>query len=202
MKESRKVTYRALKKGQKICGSISGNTYHSFAGYVQEITPAFVTVELWRPGSGKFDKIPSDAQFLIELSEEEIMDKYDRDAGEIARAIQRKLHRDEIGSKEMWNAWLSPNPWEMAQKCKEYKLTVIGHCTDIAPKRSISGDLLDAGVCAEEEDGERIWCHFRSRDIKLMLERYERRRKYKEEGRRFHINEDCQKIIDEMKITT
>ncbi len=25
-----------------------------------------------------------------------------------------------------------------------------------------SGDTLDVGVCAEYDDGERIWCHFRS----------------------------------------
>lgn len=88
--------------------------------------------------------------------------------------------RDEIGEKEMWNARLSSDPWEMAQLCKEKKVTVLGHCKDIAPKQAMfSGDLLDIGVCAEDEDGYRFWCHFRSSDIDIMKKRYQRYQEYK-----------------------
>lgn len=90
------------------------------------------------------------------------------------------MYRDEIGEKEMWNAWLSSDPWEMAQLCKEKKVTVLGHCKDIAPKQAMfSGDLLDIGVCAEDEDGYRFWCHFRSSDIDIMKKRYQRYQEYK-----------------------
>ena len=34
------------------------------------------------------------------------------------------------------------------------------------------GRLIDAGVCAEYEDGERFWCHFWSSRIKEMVDRY------------------------------
>ena len=85
-----------------------------------------------------------------------------------------------IGEKEMWNARLSSDPWEMAQLCKEKKVTVLGHCKDIAPKQAMfSGDLLDIGACAEDEDGYRFWCHFRSSDIDIMKKRYQRYQEYK-----------------------
>ena len=52
-------------------------------------------------------------------------------------------------------------------------MKVVGHSTDITPKIAMfSGDTLDVGVCAEYDDGERIWCHFRSEDIKKMVRRY------------------------------
>lgn len=52
-------------------------------------------------------------------------------------------------------------------------MKVVGHSTDITPKIAMfSGDTLDVGVCAEYDDGERIWCHFRSGDIKKMVRRY------------------------------
>lgn len=35
-----------------------------------------------------------------------------------------------------------------------------------------SGDTLDIGVCAEYEDGERFWCHYRYSDIEKMIEQY------------------------------
>lgn len=37
-----------------------------------------------------------------------------------------------------------------------------------------SGDTLDIGVCAEYEDGERFWCHFRSSELEMMQKLYEK----------------------------
>ena len=63
--------------------------------------------------------------------------------------------------------------YEIAKECVKQNMRVIGHSPDIVPKHAMfSGDLLDVGVCAEYEDGERFWCHFRSQDIKEMLEEY------------------------------
>lgn len=179
MRKNIKVTVRSLKKGQKISGFTHDNMHRGFVAYVKEVSPVYVTVEKWRIGSGELKKIPAYARFFIELFDEEIKDKYDRAAGEIVQSIQNKLYRDEIGSKELWNAWLSSDPWELAQNCRKYKLTILGHCTDIIPKHTISGDLLDAGVCAKDEDGYIFWCHFRSSDIKRMEKRYNRRQSHK-----------------------
>ena len=64
-------------------------------------------------------------------------------------------------------------PYEIAKHCVENKMNVVGHCTDIIPKTAMfSGDTLDTGVCVEYLDGERIWCHYRTEDIRRMIEEY------------------------------
>lgn len=183
MEENKRVTYKNLKVGQMIKGTVYENSYSSFKGYVKDINPAHVTVEMWKQG-GDEKKIDSRLLFLIPMTEDEIIEKYNAAAGKIIEAIQNPMHRDEIGEKEMWNAWLSSDPWEMAQMCKMKKVTVLGYCRDITPKHAMfSGDVLDIGVCAEAEDGYRFWCHFRSEHIAAMVKRYQRyqeRRKKKE----------------------
>lgn len=174
MEENKRVTYKNLKAGQKIKGTEYENRTSGFTAYVKDVNSAFVTVEMWRQG-GDEKKIDSRSIFLIPMTEDEIIEKYNAAAGKIIEAIRNPMHRDEIGEKEMWNVWLSSNPWEMAQKCKMKKVTVIGHCRDITPKHAMfSGDVLDIGVCAEDEDGYRFWCHFRSEYIAAMVKRYQR----------------------------
>lgn len=185
MEESKRITYKHLKVGQKINGTEYENSYCGFTGYVKDINPAYVTVEKWRQG-GDEEKIDARSLFLVSMTEEEIIEKYNKMAGEIIEAIQNRMHRDEIGEKEMWNIWLSSDPWEMARLCKKKKVTVIGHCRDITPKHAMfSGDVLDIGVCAEDEDGYRFWCHFRSEYITAMKKKYQWYQEYKKEKRKF-----------------
>lgn len=187
MEESRKVTYKHLKAGQKINGTEYENRFSGFTAYVKNVNPSFVTVEMWRQG-GDEKKIDSRSIFLIPMTEDEIIEKYNIAAGKIIEAIQNPMHRDEIGEKEMWNAWLSSDPWEMAQMCEMKKVTVLGHCRDITPKHAIfSGDVLDIGVCAETEDGYRFWCHFRSKDILAMKKKYQKHQNYRMQGKKFHV---------------
>lgn len=172
--ETKKVTWRHLKPGQKITGTTGGGCIRGFTAYVKEVNAAYVTVEMFRIG-GREESIPSDVLFEIELTEEEIREKYQEEAGRIVEAIQNRMTLDEIGYKEMNNAWLSSDPWEMAMECRKRKLTVLGHCRDIPPKHAMfSDDLLDIGVCVESESGERFWCHFRSRSILKMRNSYQR----------------------------
>lgn len=199
MEENRKVTYKHLKVGQMIKGTEYGNCHSGFVAYVKDTTPAFVTVEKWRKG-GDEERIDSRALFLLPMTEDEIIEKYNNAAGKIIEAIQNPMHHDEIGEKEMWNVWLSPNPWEMAQLCKAKKVTVIGHCRDIVPKHAMfGGDLLDIGVCAEDEDGYRFWCHFRSEYITAMAKRYQRYQEYRKKGKKFHYDELVQACLDDME---
>lgn len=181
MTENKQVTYKNLKKGQKISGIESLNSSSGFSAYVKEINPAFVTVEMWHPG-GREEKINADVMFLIELTEEEIREKYNEKAKDAVRNIQTVMLRDEIGYHEMCNGWLSNNPWELAQACVRQNLTILGHCRDIIPKTAMfSKDKLDVGVCAET-DGDRFWCHFRSEDIRVLVRRYDKYQEWRTKG--------------------
>ena len=199
MEENKRVTYKNLKAGQMINGTEYENSHSSFKGYVKNINPAYVTVEMWRQG-GDEKRIDSRSLFLIPMTEDEIIEKYNVAAGQIIEVIKNPMFHDEIGEKEMWNVWLSSNPWEMAQMCKMKKVTVLGHCRDITPKHAMfSGDILDIGVCAEDEDGYRFWCHFKSEHIMTMEKRYQRYQEYRKQGKKFHYGELAQVCLDEME---
>lgn len=174
MTENKKVTFKHLNKGQEISGTEYGNHSSRFRAYVKDINPAYVTVAMWSP-DGQEERLNAESMFLIEMTDEEIREKYNKRAGEIVQNIQTDLLRDQIGYHEMWNGWLSNDPWELAQACVDKKLTVLGHCNDIIPKTAMfSGDKLDIGICVEDEDGDKFWCHFRSADIHVLVRRYER----------------------------
>lgn len=175
MTEEKYVTYRHLKKGQEISGAKQENSWHSFKGYVKEVNAAYVILELWNPG-GPEERFPSEETlFGIEMTEEEIKEKYNQMAGTVVKAIQNRLENYEIGYHEIFNSWLSSDPWEMAQACVKKNLTIIGSCYNIPPKHAMfSGELLDVGICAEDEAGDRFWCHFKSDSVEVMKRRYER----------------------------
>ena len=172
VQKNKEVTYKHLKIGQEINGYRVSNTYRLFRAYVKAINPNYVTVSLWDI-SGTEEKINSSAIFQVEMTEEEFENKYRENAKEVIKGIQNKLLYDEIGYHENWNSWLYGTPYEIASYCIEEKMKIVGYCTDITTKYAMfSEDMLDAGVCAEYEDGTRIWCHYRSEDIKSMIERY------------------------------
>lgn len=172
MKECKLVTYKNLKIGQEIRGTNDGGCDSSFIAFVKAINPAFITVEKWRIG-GDEEKINSTLMFKVELTEDEFNSKYREPAKEVLKGINNRLHKDEIGYHEMWNAWLYGTPYEIAKECVKNGIRVVGYSAEIHPKIAMfSGDTLDVGVCAEYEDGERFWCHFRSKDIKEMINDY------------------------------
>lgn len=169
--ETKYVTYKNLHKGQKICGTRDENCTSSFTAFVKESNVAYVTVEKWNPG-GDIEKIPSTAMFEVELTEAEYKAKYREKAKEVLKSLENKLYVDEIGPHSMWNAWLDNSPYDIAANCRKEKIRIIGVCTDIVPKTTFFGTVLDIGVCAEHEDGERFWCHFDSDTIASMKKRY------------------------------
>ncbi len=172
MIENKLVTYKHLRVGQEIKGTEGGGSNRYFSAIVKSINPAYVTVEMWRKG-GDEEKIDASLMFRVEMTEEEFKVKYHDKAKEVLMAIQNRLNGDELGYHEMCNSWLYGTPYEMACYCLKNNMEVVGHSADIIPKRAMfSGDILDVGVCAEYEDGKRVWCHYRSEDIKKMLKRY------------------------------
>ena len=71
MNELKYVTYKHLKKGQKISGAKTGNRNSRFSGYVKEINPAYVALEMWEHG-GYEKRYSTDWMFGIELTDGEI----------------------------------------------------------------------------------------------------------------------------------
>lgn len=170
--ENKYVTYKNLRVGQEIKGTKDGASTRGFVAYVKNINPAYITVSMWRE-NGKEEKLNSNLLFQVEMSKKEFEDKYRKNAKEVLCGINNKLNGDEIGYHEMWNAWLYGTPYEIARHCVKDKIRVVGYSSDIIPKiATFSGDTLDIGVCAEYDDGERFWCHYRYSDIEKMLDKY------------------------------
>lgn len=103
----------------------------------------------------------SDYIFSIELSDEELIQKYKDDIKEIKEALAHNLGQVD-GYHEMWNSWLygSHRLSVLASTLNENKIRIIGYATLDVPKHSMLSDtLLDIGIVAEYENGDRIWCH-------------------------------------------
>lgn len=169
MREYKNVTFRQLKVGQEIKGTKLRNCSSGFSAIVKDVNSAFVTVLMWGENE---KKINSEAVFQVEMTDFEIKEKYRESAKAVLRGIQNTLHKDQIGYHEMWNSWLYAGTiFEVASHCVKEKIQIVGHCKEIYPKTAMfSGDVLDIGVCAEYEDGERFWCHYRSSDLTELLE--------------------------------
>lgn len=152
---------------------MDGNTKFYTYAYVKNINPAFVTIEMYKKG-GKEEKLNSNLMFCVELTEEEFKNKYYEKAVEVLKNIQNKLCLDEIGYHEIWNGWLSSNPYDMASYCCKENIRIVGYSSDIQEKYPMFGnEILDIGVCAEYENGERFWCHFSSKNLEKMLKNEE-----------------------------
>lgn len=177
---TKEVTYKHLRVGQKIKGVKTGRYYEGFTGYVEEINPAFIMIAMWRIGGRKV-KYSTDHIFVVEMTEDEYRERWNKKAGEVVKALQNRMSLDEIGGHSMYNAWISTNPWEMAEACERQKLHLLGYCLDIPARHSVSGDLLDIGLCVETEEGNRLWCHARSSYLEILARRYQRYQKWRKD---------------------
>lgn len=170
MDKNKLVTYKNLHIGQEIEGHKLEGCSSSYTATVTAINPAYVTVLVWERLE---ERVDSRSLFSVKMTKQEFEDKYKEKAKEVLSKITNKLLRDEIGYHEMWNSWLYGTPYEIAQYCIQGNIKIIGYCSDIIPKTAMfSGDILDIGVCAEYDNGERFWCHYRYSDIEKMLSRY------------------------------
>lgn len=166
------VTWRSLKKGQKIHGHKRGFSCSGYRAVVESANAAFVTVLKW--GRDREQISSEETMFEVEMTEEEFQAKYATEAMEVMKALQNRLPEYEIGCHEMYNAWISYDPYEMAAECKDKKMKVVGICEEITPKRNLfcPDFILDIGICAEYEDGDRIWCHAHKEYVDRMFEEY------------------------------
>lgn len=173
VKKTKYVTWRSLTKGQEIHGYKRGFSTHGFHAVVESTNVAFVTVLMW--GTDEEQIASEDTMFEVDMTEEEFRGQYAKGAAEIIQALQNSLAEYEIGYHEMWNAWISYDPYEMAAACQDQKIKVIGVCNDITPKHPMFDPdfVLDIGICAEYADGERFWCHASRKYLEDMLTDYE-----------------------------
>lgn len=178
-RDTKLVSWEQLTVGQRIEGyelkTVSDIKKISIiSGVVKEIVSNYVVIETGTNSKHSIeDFVPKMAMFEILLTEEELKQKYARQLKELLQALQNKLYYDEIGYHEMWNSWLRIDPYEMLQELSEHNIHVVGFCSDITPKTSwLTGDALDIGICAEYDNGERFWCHWKSKYLRFLLECY------------------------------
>lgn len=171
MSETKEVGYQALKEGQEIKGYIKDGTHCSFRAYVKSANIAGVVVNKWKP-NGYEETIDSSARFLIEMTDDELLRKYESDIKELLVGIQNRLTRDQLGYKEQWNSWLYGDPVEMAAHTVKNNFKIVGYSEDVESKHSMfTDDIMDIAVCGEYQDTQdRFWCHYSYKNLKYLLE--------------------------------
>ena len=172
---TKKISWRRLRIGQEISGveyiRDGMRCTSSFTGYIRSKNMHEVTVAMWRPDNESTTSYPSDtAKFEIPMTDAEFRRNHNAKARIAVAALKNKLSDYEIGCHEMANGWIETSPWELAANLKQYRYSLIGVCYDIPPKHAMfSDDILDVGICAEDEDHDRFWCHFRSQDVNRII---------------------------------
>lgn len=170
VQRDKEVTWRHLKKGMKLKGYRIGNS-RSFATYVVEsANAATVSMLIW--GKDPVQVSAEDAIFFTEMTGEEFAAIHREKAKVLYKALQKDLAEYEIGPHKYDNSWISYDPYEMAAKCADQELTVIGVCRTIPGKIVRAIASLDIGICAEEPNGHRFWCHASSFHLDMMLEEH------------------------------
>lgn len=163
--ETKYISLSEVKVGMEIKGYKKGSTTTFHSADVVSIKNNTVKLSWGDPL-----KNASDYMFEVELTEEELREKYKNDIKEIREALNHDLGQVD-GYHEMWNSWLfADNLAEMASNLNEHKLRIIGYATLTVPRITMFDTTLDIGVVAEYEDGERIWCHASSEHIKSLLQ--------------------------------
>lgn len=164
-RETKYISLSELKVGMEIQGYKKGNTTSFCRQEVKSIKNNSVTLS-W----GETLENASDYMFAIELTKEELQEKYKDNIEEIREALNHDLGQVD-GYHEMWNSWLFASDLaEMASNLNEHKLRLIGYATLTVPKLTMFDTILDIGVVAEYENGERIWCHCSNEQRKRLLE--------------------------------
>ena len=165
-RETKYISLSELKVGMEIQGYKKGNTESFCRQEVKSIKNNSVVLS-W----GSILEKASDYMFSVELTDEELKEKYKDAIQEIREALNHDLGQVD-GYHEMWNSWLfAYDLAEMASTLNEHNLRIIGYATLTASKQTMFGTTLDIGVVAEYEDGERIWCHFSNESRKRLLEK-------------------------------
>mgnify|MGYP003293739262 CR=1 FL=1 len=126
--ETKYIPLSELKVGMEIQGYKKGNTTSFCTQDVVAIKNNTVSLS-W----GTTLENASDYMFSIELTDEELREKYKDAIQELKEVLNHDLGQVD-GYHEMWNAWLcADNLAEMASSLKEYKLRVIGYATLTTP---------------------------------------------------------------------
>ena len=186
MAEEKLVIGKTLKIGQEVKGYELGNKSVFCTMYVKEITPFKVILTMWKK-DGKETEVPIEAKFKVELTEEEVIEKYKNKTAENYKILHNKLNDYEIGYHEMWNGWLSYDLFELTQNLACENLRLVGYCDSITPKHTFYGEIEDIGICVEYDDGTKFWCHSSKKTLDKMLKRYE---KYLEREREKEIKKE------------
>ena len=166
-----------LKVGDEFHGYKTGRISCGGVGFVSKITPTEVVFHKWeKDGALNSVDITDDLLFEVPMSYKEFNAKYARQAEETYKLLHNKLSLDQIGDHEMNNSWLSSDIYSLAANIEKKNCTLIGICTEIHVKTSFFGTVLDIGVCLEEEDGERFWCHWSSEALESMFRLYDKQK--------------------------
>lgn len=172
MRETKKLTVEQLKIGQEfLCYKIGQSTTHPCLCHIKEIGPdGIIIYDKTRPSAGS-EKVPINAIFEVELTDKEFNQKYRDSAKEVYDILSGAEYIGDRGSHEMYNGWLGSTCQELYKNLKDEDWKLIGWFWLSNVKHGYFSDC-DIGVIAEDNDGERFWCHYTKQEIDYMCECY------------------------------
>ena len=171
--EYKEVSWRSLKPGDIIKEYRYGNT-HAFGKWeVVELNVARIGLRsLYGENNPVNYYSTDDFTYMIPYTDEEMRERYHQGASEVIEKLRNSVPYDVIGYHEMYNAWVGCDAYEFAQSIKNERIDIIGVCYEV-PTKDTAFDMFDVGIVAEDETGERFWCHYKNDWLKDLFEDWE-----------------------------
>ncbi len=172
--DTKRVTNKELTVGQKINGYMDKATTRCLLAdlTVKEMSPEKIVFINKFGIESETVSNPENYLFSIDLTREELLEKYKEEVNDLIAALNNKIPQLD-GEHAMDNSWLycGKTLTDIVSELRRKELRVIGYSTLQAPKVSWTGLVLDIGIIAEYDDGERIWIHSSDTYRKELLER-------------------------------
>lgn len=165
IKKTRDIPIKECKVGMKFDTlKVDGSTH--FASFeIIDVNPFRFKVKVFDKYEEEYST--ENAYAIVELTKEELANKYAKEISEVKKAMANKLpNMEDEYRHEMWNGWVCGDYIDMTIACLENDIKVIGYFPLTWNKQIGHFTTLDIGVVAEEADGERFWCHASSKWFK------------------------------------
>lgn len=181
MRKRKRLTASEIQVNQQFVSyTVGKSTRMPWMDYIKEIKDDCIVIyDKTRPNLGS-EEIPKTAIFEVELSDEEYNAQYYYAAKEVFDILSGSEYLGDHGYHEMWNAWIGRSCQEMYNNLREEKLTLIGWFRLSEIKHGWFSDC-DIGIIAEDENGDRFWCHWEKTAIDEMCECYKEQKTIKME---------------------
>ncbi len=172
--DTKEVLGSELRKGDKVLSYIftdwDGSRRKITSGHNVVSTEKGITLA-WDDGKIAKEHLPYEYTYLVYITEEAFVAKYEDKAREVVEGLSTTLTGDvNFGYRSDDIEWPCLNPYELAKRCVNSGVKIIGTTSICKPIYSWKGKHYDRAVIGEKSSGERLWWYAVKEEVDETLD--------------------------------